>query len=184
MEDKAIIALLFSRAEEALSALADRFGQALHRIAMNILRSSRDAEECVNDTYLALWNTIPPQQPDPLCAYTYKIGRNTALKKLRCNTAQMRNSAYDLSLDELAGCIPDDSIWETLDGRELGRSIDRFLTKQSKENRILFLRRYWYGDSVRQIARDTGIREGTVSVRLNRIRAALKDYLHKEGYFL
>lgn len=184
MEDKAIIALLFSRAEEALSALADRFGQVLHRIAMNILHSPRDAEECVNDTYLALWNTIPPQQPDPLCAYTYKIGRNTALKKLRGNTAQMRNSAYDLSLDELAGCIPDDSIWETLDGRELGRSIDRFLTKQPKENRILFLRRYWYGDSVRQIARDTGIREGTVSVRLNRIRAALKDYLHKEGYFL
>lgn len=96
----------------------------------------------------------------------------------------MRGSAYDLSLDELAGCIPDESVWETLDARELGRSIDRFLGTVSKENRSLFLRRYWFGDSVKQIAKDSGIREGTVSVRLSRIRSALKDYLYKEGYFL
>jgi len=184
MDDRHIIQLLFDRAEAAIDALAQRFGKRLYLIALNILSSSRDAEECVNDTYLALWNAIPPECPDPLCAYTYRVGRNTALKKLRSNSAQMRGSTYDLSLDELAGCIPDESVWETLDARELGRSIDRFLTTVSKENRSLFLRRYWFGDSVKQIAKDSGIREGTVSVRLSRIRSALKDYLHKEGYFL
>ncbi len=184
MDDAKIIKLLFARAETAIDALAHRFGAQLYRIAMNILRSPRDAEECVNDTYLALWNAIPPERPDPLCAYTYRTGRNIALKKRRSNTAKMRDSTYDLSLDELAGCIPDDRLWETLDAKELGRAIDRFLDTQSKENRILFVKRYWFGDSVKQIAGDTGLRDGTVSVRLNRIRNALKGYLQKEGYFI
>ena len=184
MDDAHIIKLLFDRSESAISALARRFGARLHAIAMNILRSTRDAEECVNDTYLALWNAIPPERPDPLCAYTYRIGRNTALNRLRSNTALMRDSSYDLSLDELAGCIPDDSVWESLDVRELGRCIDRFLDTQGRESRVIFLRRYWFGDSVQQIAKDCGIRAGTVSVRLNRIRNALKDYLYKEGYFI
>jgi RNA polymerase sigma-70 factor (ECF subfamily) len=184
MEDRQIIELLFSRAEIAIDALAKKFGKRLYSLTMNILHSGRDAEECVNDTYLILWNKIPPERPDPLSAYTYRIGRNTALKKLRANTAQARNSAYDLSLDELAECIPDDSLWDVLDARELGRSIDHFLSKQSLENRSIFIKRYWYGDSVKHIAKDTGIREGTISVRLNRMRAALKDYLCKEGYFL
>lgn len=183
MDDSHIIQLLFERAEAAIDALAQRFGKQLYRIAMNILSSPQDAEECVNDTYLALWNAIPPEKPDPLCAYTYRIGRNTAIKKHRSNTAQMRNSTYDLSLDELAGCIPDDSIWETLDARELGRSIDSFLDTLNQENRIIFLRRYWFGDSVKDIAKGRGISAGTVSVRLNRMRGALKDYLYKEGYF-
>lgn len=184
MDDRHIIQLLFDRAEAAIDALARRFGPRLYAIAMNILCSSRDAEECVNDTYLALWNAIPPAQPDPLCAYTYRIGRNTALKKLRDNTAQVRNSAYDLSLDELADCIADDSLWETLDARELGRSIDRFLATQSRENRVIFLRRYWFGDSVKAIARALDMKEGAVSVRLNRLRSALKDHLSKEGFEL
>lgn len=184
MDDTRIIDLLFARAESAIDALAKRFGSRLHAIAMNILCSSRDAEECVNDTYLVLWNTIPPERPDPLCAYTYRVGRNIALKKLRSNTAQIRNSAYDLSLDELAGCIPDDRLWETLDAKELGRCIDRFLDTLPKENRAIFLRRYWFGDSVKQIAKYTALKEGTVSVRLSRIRSALKDYLYKEGYSL
>ena len=184
MDDTKIISLLFARVETAIDALAHKFGTRLLGIAINILHSSRDAEECVNDTYLALWNAIPPERPDPLSAYTYRTGRNIALNKLRSNSAQMRNSAYDLSLDELAGCIPDDRLWETLDVKELGRAIDRFLDTQSRENRILFLKRYWFGDSVKQIAEETGLRDGTVSVRLSRIRTALKDYLNKEGYLL
>lgn len=184
MEDRAIIKLLFDRAEAAIDALAMRFGRRLHQIAMNILCSDRDAEECVNDTYLALWNAIPPQQPDPLCAYTYRVGRNIALKKLRANRAQMRLSAYDVSLDELAGCVGDDSAWETLDAKELGRAIDRFLDTQSKSSRVIFLRRYWFGDSVKDIARTMAMTEGAVSTRLNRTRSALKHYLNKEGYFL
>ena len=184
MEDRQILQLLFNRAEAAIDALARRFGPRLYAIAMNILCSSRDAEECVNDTYLALWNAIPPEHPDPLCAYTYRVGRNIALKKLRDTSAQMRNSTYDLSLDELADCIPDNCVWDTLDARELGRSIDRFLNTQTKENRVIFLRRYWFGDSVKTIARDMGMKESAISVRLNRLRHALKNHLSKEGYDL
>ena len=183
MEDRHIIELLFARTESAIDALARKFGQRLLSLAMNILHSHQDAEECVNDTYLALWNKIPPERPDPLSAYTYRIGRNTALKKLRANTAQRRNNGYDLSLYELADCIADDSLWDTLDARELGRCIDHFLSEQSYENRCIFIKRYWYGDSIKQIAKDTGILEGTISVRLNRIRSALRYYLNKEGYF-
>ena len=182
MEDRQIIRLLFARAEQALEALARKFGGRLSALAQNILSSPRDAEECVNDTYLALWNTIPPQQPDPLVAYACKVCRNISLKRLRANTAQMRCSAYDLSLDELAGCIPDSAFAETVEARELGRVIGRFLDSQSRENRRLFLRRYWFGDSVRDIAADAGLREGTVSVRLSRLRSALGEYLIKEGF--
>ena len=184
MEDRAIIQLLFDRAEAAIDALARRFGPRLHQIAMNILCSTRDAEECVNDTYLALWNAIPPERPDPLCAYAYRPGRNIALKKLRANTAQRRSSTYDVSLEELAGCIAEDSLWQTMDAKELGWAIDRFLDTQSRDSRVIFLRRYWFGDSVRDIARAMAMSEGAVSARLSRSRAALKYYLNKEGYFL
>ena len=184
MTDQNILQLLFARAEGAIEALARQFGQRLYAIAMNILSSPRDAEECVNDTYLALWNAIPPEKPDPLCAYTYRVGRNIALKRLRSNTAQMRNSAYEVSLDELSGCIAGHTLEETVDARELGRAIDRFLDTLSRENRVIFLRRYWYGDSVSQIAADLNLRPGTVSVRLSRTRDALKHYLIKEGHLL
>ena len=180
MDDRAIIKLLFDRAEAAIDALAQRFGRCLHQIAMNILCSTRDAEECVNDTYLALWNTIPPAQPDPLSAYACRVCRNTALKRLRRENAQKR-SAYEVSLDELAGCIPDKTAG-ILDTRELGQAIDRYLATLSKENRILFLRRYWFGDSIRDLTRLMGIRENALSVRLSRIRAGLKEHLSKEGY--
>lgn len=184
MDDNRIIQLFFARAEQAIDALSRKYGVRLYAIAMNILSSPPDAEECVNDTYLALWNAIPPEKPDPLCAYTYRVGRNTALKRLRDNRAAKRCSDYDLSLEELASCIPDNSAWEIMDARELGRAIDRFLDTVSKESRIIFLRRYWFGDSIRDISAATRLKEGTVSVRLNRIRNTLKDYLTKEGYTL
>lgn len=182
MDDRHIMGLLFDRAEGAIDALAKKFGKGLHRMAMNILSDPQDAEECVNDTYLALWNTIPPARPDPLSAYAYKIGRNTALKRLRSNTAQKR-SAYEVSLDELAECIPDTSMQEVFDARELGRAIDRYLATLTSENRIIFLRRYWFGDSLKAIAHALGMTENALSVRLNRIRAGLKEHLSEEGYF-
>ena len=182
MEDSKIIWLLFERAENAISALAEKFGRRLKSLALNVLGSIRDAEETVNDTYLAVWNAIPPKQPDPLAGFVYKTGRNLALKRLRANTAQKRNGTYDLSLDELAGCIPGPALEETVEARELGQAIDRFLEGQAKENRMIFLRRYWFGDSVRDIARALDMKENAVSVRLSRIRGQLKDYLIKEGY--
>ena len=184
MEDRHIIKLLFARSEAAITALARKFGARLQAMSLNILGSARDAEECVNDTYLALWNAIPPEQPSPLAPYVYRVGRNTSLKRLRANTARKRDSAYDLSQDELAGCIPDDSPERTWEARELGRAIDRFLDTQSQENRVIFLRRYWFGDSVTAIGRTMQLRPGTVSVRLSRMRDALKHYLNKEGFWL
>lgn len=184
MDDRHILKLLLSRAEQAIEALASAYGKRLFHIARNILGSTRDAEECVNDTYLALWNAIPPEEPDPLSAYAYRVGRNTALKRLRSNTAAIRCSDYDLSLDELAECIPAGDLWEQMEARELGRLLNRFLKKQTPENRRLFLLRYWFGDSVQDIGKRLGMKPGTVSVRLNRIRSALKDYLNKEDFHL
>ena len=183
MEDKNIIGLLWQRSEQALSLLAKKFGALLHRLAMNILGDRRDAEEAVSDTYLALWNTIPPEKPDPLTAYVCRVGKNTALKKLRDNTAAKRDSRYDVSLEELAGCLSGISLEEQWQARELGRAIDRFLELQTQQNRIIFLRRYWFGDSVQQIAALYAITPGAVSVRLSRLRDALKDHLTKEGFY-
>lgn len=182
MDDRTIISLLFSRAEEALSALARRFGSGLLRLAQRILTSPEDAEEAVNDTYLALWNAIPPAQPDPLAPYVYRVCRNQALKRRERNLAGKR-CGLEISLSELQESIPGTSLEETVDARTLGRALDTFLDSQSKTSRILFLRRYWFGDSVRDIARLLGMSENAVSVRLLRTRAKLKDYLIKEGLY-
>lgn len=184
MEDKRIIALLFQRAESALDALAKKFGKGLLTLARNIVGMEEDAKECVNDTYLALWNAIPPEEPDPLAAYTYRVGRNIALKRLRSNTAQKRFGGYDLSIDELAGCVADRTAADTLDARLLGAAIGAFLDTQTRENRVLFLRRYWFGDSVKEAARALGLSENVASVRLNRMRGRLREHLVKEGYYL
>ena len=183
MDDQTIIRLLWERTEQALSLLARRFGPRLMLTARNILGNHQDAEETVNDTYLAVWNTIPPQQPNPLAAFVYKIGRNLALKRYRANTAQKRRSCFDLSLDELAGCIPGPCLEDTFEARELGRLIDAFLGTVSPDNRNLFLRRYWFGDSVTKIAAAFGMTPNAVSIRLNRIRGQLKNYLNEEGYY-
>ena len=182
MEDRHIVALFLRRAETAIAAVAKKYGTRLTALAQNILRDRRDAEEAVSDTYLTLWNTIPPQKPDPLSAYSFRICRNTSLNKYRANTALMRNAAYDLSLEELADCIPDTAMEQTLTARELGRAMDAFLAKQSRESRIIFLRRYWFGDSVKAIAAALGMKESAVSARLSRTRSALSLYLIKEGY--
>ena len=183
MEDKTIIRLLFDRSEQALELLTRRYGPRLRLTARNILGDDQEAEECVSDTYLALWNAIPPAEPDPLAGFVFKIGRNLALKRLRHNTAQKRNSHYDLSLEELSGCIAGGSLEEALSARELGQAIDRFLTTLPRDSRIMFLRRYWFGDSVSQIAEALCYTENAVSVRLNRCREKLRTYLVQEGYF-
>lgn len=184
MDDKRIVKMLWLRIEDALNLLAQKYGKRLLLTAGNILHNPQDAEEAVSDTYLAVWNTIPPERPDPLCAYVLRIGKNAALKLLRSRSAQKRNSQYDLSLDELAECIPSDTLEQALDAKLLGQTIDRFLGTLSADNRALFLRRYWFGDSVQDIAGDLLLTPQTASVRLHRLRKQLKDYLYKEGIFL
>lgn len=179
MEDAQILSLLWQRAERGVTVLAERFGKRLYATAMNLLSDPQDAEECVNDTYLAVWNAIPPRKPEPLSPFVYRVGRNIALNRLRANTAKKR-SGYELSLEELAGCIPAPS---TEDGRALGQAMDRFLCTISRENRVIFLRRYWFGDSVKDIAAVFHMTENAVSLRLSRTRDGLKAHLIKEGYY-
>ena len=182
MEDLHIIKLLFDRAESAIDALSQKYGKLLYATAANILADARDVQECVNDAYLAMWNTIPPQKPNPLSVYACRIVRNTALNRHRSNTALMRNSSYDLSIEELSAFIPDKCFEDTVSARELGQAIDAFLNTLSRESRVIFLQRYWFGDSVKNIASLLGKKESAVSLRLSRTRTALEHYLNKEGY--
>ncbi len=181
MDDKKILRLLLSRAEEAVEAMARKFGQRLTQTARHILGDWREAEENVNDTYLAVWNAVPPQEPDPLSGFVFKTGRNLALKRLRYNSARCRDGSYDISLEELEGCISGTSLEDEFDARLLGRAIDRYLSEISKTNRILFLRRYWFGDSTAELAKYFDMRENAVRTRLHRTRMGLRTYLIKEG---
>ncbi len=185
MDDKQLIKLFFVRAEEAIGALKMRFGNTLYKIAMNILGNHHDAEETTNDTYLAIWNAIPPKEPDPLAPYVYRTGRNMALKRLEFLSAEKRNNSYDISLDELGACLPDNDVnpEQAVIIQEIADSINNFLEQDTDMNRYIFMRRYWYGDSVEDIAKAVSMKSGAVSVRLNRIRTKLKEHLIKEGYY-
>ena len=184
MHDEKILELLFARAERSIEELRKRFGSGLLGLAMRILGNLQDAEEAVNDTYLAVWDAIPPARPDHLTPFIYKVGRNAALKKLRNRSAQKRNSGYELSLEELADILPGDTLEEQLDAKALGQAINRFLDTLSCGDRVLFVRRYWFGDSVTELAQQQLTSPSNLSVRLHRIRQKLKDYLNKEGFFL
>lgn len=184
MEDKQIISLFWDRAECAIDALRSKYGKGICTTSRNILSDRRDAEEAENDTYLAVWNTIPPAMPDPLSAFVYKICRNSALHILRRRSAQKRWAGYEVSLDELSQTLYGGTLEETLDARALGQAIDRFLDTLNKENRVLFVRRYWFGDDIRTLAKAHGLTQGAVSVRLHRIRVQLKDFLTEEGFAL
>ncbi len=182
MEDENIIKLLLERSEQALLALAEKYERLCHRIAWNILNNEQDAEECVNDTYLGVWNTVPPQQPNPLQPYVCKITRNLAAKLYHANTAQKRNSHYDVALDELEACLKSSGdAADLLTVHELTTVLNRFLEAQSTENKVIFVRRYWYSDSIEDIASDLQMSKNTISNRLLRLRERLKDVLEKEG---
>lgn len=185
MEDAAIISLFHERSEQAIAELDRACGPLCRQIARNILGSEADAEECVQDAYLAIWKAIPPESPAPLRPWVCKVTRNLALKRYHENTAQKRCSRYDAALEELEAVLPaavtaEDALLE----KELAGHINGFLSGLDRESRALFLRRYWYGDGVEELAKDLGLRPNTISVRLSRIRGKLKHYLKEEGYDL
>ena len=183
LEDSKIIALFHERSEQAIAELDKKYGSAVKRTAANILTDQLDVEECANDTYLRAWNSIPPQKPDPLVSYVCKIARNLALDKYHANRAKKRNGEFDLILDEMETCIPSALCVETeLEAKELSAAISRFLLTLDKKDRFLFVRRYWYADSVTALAAMTGGSANLISVRLFRIREKLKKALLKEGY--
>ena len=179
MDDQAIIGLFFARDQEALRQTADKYGSRLMGLALRIPRYPEDAEEAVSDTWLAAWNTIPPQRPGHLYAYLAKICRFSAFGKLDRQAAQKR-SAQVVSLSaELEACLP--AAMPDCSDEALGELLNVFLSGLTAEKRRIFLRRYWFGDDLREIAARYHISESKVKVTLFRLRGQLKGFLEKEG---
>lgn len=183
MNDASILDLFLNRDEKAITELTNKYGRLCMHIATNILFQHEDAEECVNSAYFETWNHIPPDHPDNLQAYVCRIVRNISINRMEFNNAQKRNSQVTLSLNELTECIPDTQNTSLeIEAKELGKLISRFLREQKEIHRKVFVRRYWYGDSVSEIADFYGIKEKTVATYLFRTRNRLKIFLQKEGY--
>ena len=181
MDDSKIIVLFFSRNEDAIKHTDDTYGRRLFHLADNIVHNDQDAEESVNDTYMKAWDTIPPQRPEHFFAYIAKICRNFALKRIDWQKAKKRNAEVVTLTQEMENCIPDTYRDKEADARELGRILDAFLRTLTPENQMVFLRRYWYVDTIAEIAVRYGISESAVQMRLNRTRSKLVVYLAKEG---
>lgn len=186
MEDRQIIELYNKRSEAAISETADKYGKYCHYVAYNILFNEQDSEECVNDTWLRAWNTIPPQQPDRLSTFLGKITRNLALDKYKYYNREKRGGGQTaLVLDELNECLPAmDSTEQAVNDRFLVEVLNDFLRSLPADKRQMFVRRYWYLSSVSEIAKDYGISESNAKVILLRIRSKLKKALEKEGIVL
>ena len=185
MDDSEIIDLFFERSEQAIVELSKKYGNLCKNISDNILNDPLDVEECVNDVYLGVWNSIPPQRPKPLLAYVCRIVRNLSIKRYHFNTAEKRNSKYSLALDEFEECIAAPSCDEAnQETAALDEMIDGFLSKLSKDNRVMFMRRYWFSDPIPEIAELFDTTEHNVSARLCRIRKKIRDYLTKKGVIL
>ena len=183
MDDAKIVQLYWDRDEQAIPATSEKYEGYCMSIAKNILGNKEDAEECVNDTYLHAWNSMPPHRPDLLSAFLGKITRRISLDKWRRSTAEKRGSGeVPLSLSELTDCIPDSkSIDENLQAEELAKLIDAFLRTLHPVERSIFLCRYWYFDTVADIAKQFGFGQSKVKTMLLRTRRKLKTHLEKEG---
>ena len=180
MDDRQIVSLFFERSEQAIPELSKKYGKLCLKIANNILGNPRDAEECVNDAWLGAWNSIPPQNPDPLRPYICRIVRNLSLKKYRAENAQKRGAGCEISLTELGDCIPDKGFYEQLSVRELQLQINEFVSQLSPEDRTMFLKRYWFAEPLTEIAQVFGITEHNAAVRLARIRKKLRRFLEEK----
>ena len=185
MEDLEIIGLYFKRDEKAITETTVKYGTFCHRIALNILSTVEDAEECVNDTYMQAWNSIPPQKPDKLGSWLGRVVRNIAYNLWKKNHQQKRCTGMEELLDELEDCIPSpDTVEREIEGQELTKVINTWLAALTKKDRILFVRRYWNGESVNALAKKAGISPAAMTKRMYRLRRGLKSTLEKEGYSL
>ncbi|MBR6526409.1 MAG: RNA polymerase sigma factor [Lachnospiraceae bacterium] len=184
MEDTKIVQMYWDRDSDAIVHTADKYGAYLRTIAVNIIGSHEDAEECVNDTYMSAWRAMPPHRPMILSTFLGKITRNLSFNRYKQIHADKRGgSQIPYVLDELAECIAGTgSVEQTLEYDQLVATIDTFLDTLSTEKRVMFVRRYWYNDSMADIAGRFGKREKTVSKSLERIRRDLRHYLEERGY--
>lgn len=183
MNDKQIIDLFFTRSEQAISEVRAKYGNYCHRIAYNVLHNYEDSEECVNDAFLQAWNTIPPQKPSILVSFLGKITRNLALNKHKYNMAQKRDSGHiEVMLEEMADCLPaKDTTEQVAEEHFVIDCLNAFLRIQKIRTRKIFIRRYWYMDSIKEIANDFGISESNVKMILLRTRDSLRSFLEEEG---
>jgi len=181
MDDTAIIELFFAKNQDAITETDRVYGRRLQGIAQRIVLVREDAQECVSDTYYKAWETIPPTRPKYLFAYLAKICRHAALGMLDWKNAAKRKAEVVSLTAEMEACIPDSRRDTSLEEKELGRILSAFLRTLSAENRMIFLRRYWYVDTVAEIANRYGLSEGAVMTRLSRTRDKLAKYLAKEG---
>ena len=182
MEDRAIVALYWKRAETAILETKKQYGRLLLSISRGILKSEEDAEECENDTYLKAWNTIPPKRPEKLSAFLAKITRNLSLDRYDAKHAEKRGGGeVPLLLDELAEVIADEAAFPA-ETEDLSEVLNAFLGRLKPDARTIFLRRYWFGDSVQEISARSGFGESKIKMSLLRTRQSLQDALEKEGY--
>lgn len=178
MDNEQIVRLFFERDENAVKALSEHCGAAMKAVSVSVLHNELDAEECVNDALLQLWNKIPPEKPVNIRAYACEVVRNISMQRYRYNTAEKRRAEVVSIDNELSDIIAD----KTPVDNGLSESLDRFLKSLSKKNRILFMRRYYYEDSISKIAEISDMKENAVAARLFRIRKKLMEHLIKEGF--
>lgn len=181
MDDNKIIELYFARNENAIKETAYLYGKRLDNLSFGILKNTEDAKECVNDTYLKTWNMIPPQKPFCFYAFIAKICRYLCFGKLDYKNAQKRNFHMVSLSDELMSCIPDRLSLSQLEEQIIGDILTSFLKSLSEGERLIFMRRYWFCDSISEISKYYHITESKVKTSLHRTRNKLKDYLETEG---
>lgn len=181
MKDEMILELFFRRSQQAVRELDHKYGKPCYRLSYRIVGDRQDAEECVNDSYLGAWQSIPPERPCPLLPYLLKIVRNISLKLYWKKNAAKRRTACQVALEEVEGFLADSRTpQEEVEARELARLLEGFLDTLTPENRVIFLRRYWFLDSYREIAAAVGLTEKNISVRLARTRRRMKEYLAEQ----
>lgn len=185
MEDLQIIDLYIKRDETAITETSNKYGAFCRSVAKNILTLEEDTEECVNDAYLHAWNSIPPQRPASLGAWLGRVVRNISLDLWRKNHRQKRYSGIEEIFYELSDCVPSpQTVEKEIEGKDLSGVINSWLASLPKDDRVLFVRRYWYGDTVNELAKELGMTAGSLAKRMYRLRIDLKSALEKEGYLL
>ncbi len=184
MEDEAIVSLYWERSEQAINETEQKYGGFCYSIAYNLLRNTEDASESVNDTYLEAWNSMPPHKPNSLAAFLGRITRRLSVDRWRSNHAEKRGGgAYPVLLDELSECIPSTaSVERQVELKELAETVNCFLRELSSEKQQVFLRRYWYGDSMEELAKTFGFSVSKIKSMLFHIREHLREHLKKEGF--
>lgn len=181
MEDHEIISLYYERSEDAIVQTEKKYGGFCHHLALNILSDYEDAEECVNDTWLAAWNRMPPTWPASLRAFLGRITRNLSISRFRKNRAKKRYAGIEVLLSELGECVPESAIESEVDQQYLSDIIIRWLDGLTDEKRFLFVRRYWYGDSVKELAARQGLTADQMARKMQKLRKSLRKTLEMEG---